>query len=341
MRHRFPATTVIGLAVVFLTIAAGAVGSDVAGAAAFLGLFLFATGVWHGVRGTSWLTPLLPQGRRVGAGGIVVGLVVMVMAGVATPATGTESVHTPPSASASSPSSMPSDLTDVVAKPGTRDCVILSGTLLDPYTGSAISFLRGQETSTEIQIDHVVALSDAWQKGAQQLDAAARRGFANDPLNLLAVQGRANQQKGDGDAATWLPPVKSLRCQYVARQVAVKFTYDLWMTEAEHDASARILSDCPDERLPSDAVAPQSTGETAQDEITAASAPEPSPAATTAAPSTDLPPVPTTPIPETPETAVYYKNCTAAREAGAAPIHRGEPGYRSGLDGDNDGVACE
>ena len=95
-----------------------------------------------------------------------------------------------------------------------------------------------------MQIDHVVALSDAWQKGAQQWDAATLRNFANDPINLQATTGSINQQKGDGDAATWLPPNKSYRCTYVSRIVDVKSAYGLWVTQAEHDAIARILSDC-------------------------------------------------------------------------------------------------
>ena len=82
----------------------------------------------------------------------------------------------------------------------------------DPYTGTTIAFVAAG-TSDAVQIDHVVALSDAWQKGAQQLAADARLSlFANDPLNLLAVDGPTNQRKGDGDAATWLPPARSYRC---------------------------------------------------------------------------------------------------------------------------------
>jgi Protein of unknown function (DUF1524) len=90
----------------------------------------------------------------------------------------------------------------------------------------------------------VVALSDAWQKGAQRLDEPTRRDFANDPRNLLAVDGPTNQQKSDGDAATWLPPVKSYRCTYVSKQVEVKAAYRLWVTQAEKDAIARVLSSC-------------------------------------------------------------------------------------------------
>jgi hypothetical protein len=102
----------------------------------------------------------------------------------------------------------------------------------------------------EVQIDHVVALSDAWQKGAQFMDVADRAQFANDPLNLLAVDGPANQQKSDGDAATWLPPNKTWRCRYVARQIAVKQEYKLWVTQPEYDAMRRVLATCPTQVLP-------------------------------------------------------------------------------------------
>ncbi len=133
------------------------------------------------------------------------------------------------------------DLTQTVID---DNCRVQSGVLDDPYTGKIINFSRGPSSSAEVQIDHVVALSDAWQKGAQKLTAADREEFANDPLNLLAVDGPANQQKGDGDAATWLPPNRTFRCQYVARQIAVKSEYHLWVTQAEKDAMQRVLSWC-------------------------------------------------------------------------------------------------
>ena len=128
------------------------------------------------------------------------------------------------------------------------DCLIQSGTLQDLYTGDTIQFSRSNASA--VQIDHVVALSDAWQKGAQQLDSSTRQQFANDPLNLLAVDGPANQEKGDGDAATWLPANTSFRCEYVARQIAVKQKYQLWVTQAERDAMQRVLSSCPNQILP-------------------------------------------------------------------------------------------
>src|SRR5215210_1667067 len=142
------------------------------------------------------------------------------------------------------------DLTGETFKPGTRDCVVATGTLADPYSGTAIAFVRGQGSRDDVQIDHVVAVSDAWQKGAQAWDDRTRVAFYNDPLNLLAVDGPLNGQKGDGDAATWLPPNRGFRCTYVARQIAVKRGYDLWVTAAERDAMSRILSGCPDQPLP-------------------------------------------------------------------------------------------
>jgi hypothetical protein len=136
-------------------------------------------------------------------------------------------------------------------------CKVQTGTLADPYTGTSISFLRGNGTSTAVQIDHVVALSDAWQKGAQQLTTEQRTAFANDPLNLQATDGPTNQKKSDGDAATWLPPNKGFRCEYVARQISVKATYSLWVTQAEHDAMANILAGCGGQLAPTNQQAPQ------------------------------------------------------------------------------------
>ena len=127
-------------------------------------------------------------------------------------------------------------------------CTVVSGTLNDPYTATVIQFTKG---SSDVQIDHVVALSDAWQTGAQNLTRELRVQLANDPLELLAVQGDANQQKSDGDAATWLPPNKSFRCEYVARQIAVKQKYTLWVTAAEKQAISDVLTTCPDQPLPS------------------------------------------------------------------------------------------
>lgn len=191
----------------------------------------------------------------------------------------------------------------------------------DPYTGTSIRFVYGG--ASEVDIDHVVAISDAWQKGAAGWVPDKRLALANDPLNPLAVDSSANRSKGDGDAATWLPPNKSFRCTYVARQVAVKSKYGVWVTAAERDAMNRVLPACPPVhglagvRLrPIVAALPRT-------------APRPAPAPVQPAPA------------QPPAGSIYYENCTAARAAGAAPIMRGEPGYASKLDRDNDGAACE
>lgn len=145
------------------------------------------------------------------------------------------------------------DIQHAVIEPGTNGCVVLSGLLDDPYTATARHFRRGERTSILVQIDHVVALADAWQTGAQAWSAGKRADFANDPLNLIAVDGRTNESKGAGDAATWLPPNRAFWCRYVTRQVAVKRKYGLWMTSAEHRRIQQILATrCPTQRLPAE-----------------------------------------------------------------------------------------
>jgi len=209
---------------------------------------------------------------------------------------------------------------DLKSKQMQNACKVLAGTLApDPYTGTSIRFVYGG--ASEVDIDHLVALSDAWQKGAATWPAGKRLALANDPLNLLAVDSSTNRSKGDGDAATWLPPNKAFRCTYVARQVAVKGKYGLWVTSAERDAMTRVLRTCPTMPLPGPGSA-----------STVAALP---------AGSTVSNPPAVQPVPAPPAGAVYYANCTAVRAAGAAPIHRGDPGYASKLDRDGDGIGCE
>ena len=139
------------------------------------------------------------------------------------------------------------DLTNLVIKSDSNGCKVLGGVLADPYSGKNIDFVFG---ASLVDIDHVVALSNAWQTGAFQFTNEIRLQFANDPLNLLAVSASLNRQKGDGDAATWLPPTKSYRCQYVARQIAVKKKYGLWLTKPEKVAMSTLLAKCPKEEIP-------------------------------------------------------------------------------------------
>jgi hypothetical protein len=207
------------------------------------------------------------------------------------------------------------DLTHKTYAPG-DGCAVQSGHLSDPYTASPITFVRGG--GSEVDIDHVVALSDAWQKGAQQWSAGKRIALANDPLNLLSVDAHSNRAKGDGDAATWLPPNKRFRCDYVARQIAVKRKYHAWITRAEHDAIARVLAGCPHETLPN--------------------------AGALGVPDAQATPTPTaTPAPSGSGSGRHFANCDAVRAAGLAPLKRGTPDYEANpyLDRDHDGLACE
>ncbi len=222
------------------------------------------------------------------------------------------------------------DLTTLVIKADSNGCTVLSGTLHDAYTATTIAFTRGISTSTAVQIDHVVALGDAWQTGAQQLSTDRRTDLANDPRNLQAVDGTTNQAKGDSDAASWLPPNKSYRCTYLARQIQVKASYQLWVTAAEKAVMQQQLSHCQ----PGSAV---TAGPVTQPR-TAATQPTAHSASIRATPTEPV----TTPAPATtPADDLYYQNCTAVKAAGKAPLRSGQPGYRAGLDRDHDGIACE
>lgn len=215
---------------------------------------------------------------------------------------------------------------DLTAKQhkNSRGCVVISGILNDPYTGKIINFIRGKDTSEQVQIDHVVALSDAWQSGAQEISAQERLQLANDPENLLAVDGPANQQKSDSDAATWLPANASFRCSYVARQIRVKAKYHLWVKPAEKEAMINVLTPCTGA---AEAPAPKPAPDTPAP-VVPASAPAP-------VPQVDAPPA------QNPAPALAFQTCADARAAGYRNMHRGAPGYSEHLDRDGDGIACE
>ncbi len=134
------------------------------------------------------------------------------------------------------------DLANLVVRPGT--CYAQSGVLHDPYTGATIAFVRGPDTSSTVQIDHLVSLADAWYKGARDWDDQRRRDFANDPRNLVAVGGQANFDKAFRDVASWLPPNPAFRCEFVARQIDVKTAYGLWLSAKEKRAMEDVLASC-------------------------------------------------------------------------------------------------
>lgn len=167
------------------------------------------------------------------------------------------------------------DLSGAGFQPG-NSCIVLSGVLNDPYTGEAIPYQREPESLSPIQIDHIVPLLDAWQKGAQGWDELTRRNFANDPINLQATTAAVNQEKGSGDAATWLPDNKSYRCTYAARIVDVKTRYGLWITADEHETLAFLLNDCKAD-VPASALPPVLTSRSATPSHSAPPAQRPSP----------------------------------------------------------------
>jgi hypothetical protein len=134
------------------------------------------------------------------------------------------------------------DLKNLGVRRGT--CYAQSGTLIDPYSGVSIDFTRGPDTSNAVEIDHVVALADAWYKGARSWDPQRRLDFANDPRNLLAVSPKANFDKAFRDAASWLPPNEAFRCDFVARQIEVKTAYGLWLAAKEKKAMEAVLKRC-------------------------------------------------------------------------------------------------
>lgn len=216
------------------------------------------------------------------------------------------------------------DLSDTVL----NGCKVMSGRVVDPYSGRLIEFIRGNDTSMLVQIDHIVALYNAWTTGAQQLSFDERVRLANDPTNLFAVSEETNQSKGAGDAASWMPPNPAVHCEYAARQISVKYAYDLWVTAAERNALADVLRVCPGQP------AYRSSLGSNTPVLGFASNPQPTATAT---------PAPTTPAtePGTSGGSVYYENCSAAYAAGVSNIPQGAPGYRPELDQDRDGIACE
>ena len=136
------------------------------------------------------------------------------------------------------------DLADVRFRADSADCIVRTGTLTDPYTNTVISFVRGPDTSEAVQIDHIVPLSYAWRHGASTWTDEQRAAFANDPDNLLAVDGPANQSKSDSGPAEWMPPATGYACTYVDRFAAVLLEYGLTVAPADHDALVRVAAGC-------------------------------------------------------------------------------------------------
>ena len=202
---------------------------------------------------------------------------------------------------------------------------------VDPYgckviEGDWVSAYDGVETTTpsEFDIDHVVALKEAWESGAWEWSPTARKLYANDLTDdrtLRAVSASSNRSKSDKDPSNWLPPSSSDLCRYLGDWVAIKARWNLTMDRSEFGRIRNLLgSDCAgllvERPAPPPVDIPSAGGGSTTDTVEAG---------TSSGTSGD----------------VYYANCSEARAAGAAPIYSGDPGYRAGLDRDRDGVACE
>jgi hypothetical protein len=122
---------------------------------------------------------------------------------------------------------------------------VATGTLHDPYTNATIAFQRGAKVGESVQIDHIVPLAYAWDMGGYAWPDPERLRFANDPANLLAVQGQANQDKGDLPPARWMPPNKSFACQYAMQFIAVLRGYSLPVDQASSDVLRQAAATCP------------------------------------------------------------------------------------------------
>ena len=200
--------------------------------------------------------------------------------------------------------------------------MLRSGVLNSEYTGKTIGFTRGDD---KIEIDHVVALAEAWRTGASAWDQTKRERFANDPFNL-AVETAVNQEKGDEPPIYWLPDIE--QCDFINRYLSIKHLYRLGVTKEKRDWLFREwASQCDGGTVKLYQRADYKTPK-ARPIGEPKPKPKPSPRPEPEPERSDPP-------------SVYYENCTAVRNAGKAPIHRGDPGYGSHLDRDDDGVACE
>jgi hypothetical protein len=122
---------------------------------------------------------------------------------------------------------------------------VATGTLRDPYTNAVVPFLRGEKTGAAVQIDHLVPLALAWDLGARHWTDELRVRFANDPANLLAVAGDANQNKGDNEPASWMPPNTAFHCQYAVQFIEVLRGYALPIDTPSAHVLRSAAATCP------------------------------------------------------------------------------------------------
>jgi len=204
-------------------------------------------------------------------------------------------------------------------------CKVVVGSWVSPYDQMA------SNNPSDFDVDHLVPLENAFRSGGWAWSTERRRAFANNPGELVVASASSNRSKGSDPPNEWRPAFRDSWCAYADGWVKVKSAWGLTVTTSERDALGQMLDTCgiagPVWPLGGNA-------------FTTPEGKAPSGSASGSAP-TPAPVAPTTPVAPAPGGSVYYANCTAARAAGAAPIYAGQPGYRTALDGDKDGVACE
>lgn len=194
-------------------------------------------------------------------------------------------------------------------------CKVVAGSWVSPYD------LKASNNAGDFDVDHLVPLANAFESGGWAWSAERRRAFANNPGELVVASASSNRSKGADTPDQWRPSNRDSWCAYADGWVKVKSAWGLTVTSSERDALGQMLDTC------GIAGPVWPLGGTV---LVTPDAPPPS----------GSPVAPVTPAPS-PGGDVYYANCAAVRAAGAAPLRAGQPGYRTGLDGDKDGVACE
>lgn len=231
-----------------------------------------------------------------------------------------------------------------VSKSG--NCEVVSGVLVDSYNGETIQFSKDGKGGG-IDIDHVVALSAGWKTGMSLESTANRESFANDPLNLLPVDAGLNRYKSDKDASEWIPSqlktkntsslIAKFDCPYVARQIAVKSKYGMWVTTSEKSRMNTVLNACPTIEIPngSDVVVNVNTDKGNNQAV------ESKTTTTKKATAPTKKAAPVTKKPTSGKSDPDMGTCGKAKSAGYGPYHKGSVEYGYYRDGDGDGTVCE
>ena len=189
----------------------------------------------------------------------------------------------------------------------------MGGVIYGPYTGTSF------DSTSQTDIEHIVARSEAHDSGLCATDAETKRQFASDLLNLTLASPAVNRsQKSGKDAAEWLPDLN--HCWFANRVVEVRQRYELTVDQRERNVLEGILSACTSTEMVVQQGRPAQTAT----------------------------PLPATGGGQTGDALQRYDDngngritCAEARSHGIAPVRRGHPAYSYMNDADNDGVVCE